>query len=401
MSSATESTGLVVDAGPDGDEGPADFDHAATTRIRPEVVEAMAPFNSDRYGNPSGSHLIARDAVRAMDEARERIAGVVGCAPGDVIFTSGGTEADNHAITGGLPPRSGIPVCSAVEHHAVLDVVKALDGRVVGVDRQGRIDLEELALTLDELGDEVSVVSVMLVNNEVGTINDLAAIATLVAEHTPDSRRVPLHTDAVQGAAWLDLRSAAVEADLISLSAHKLGGPKGMGALISRSTAPVRAMILGGGQERERRSGTPNVAGIVGFAAALELIDAERDATAQKVGRLRDRLLAGLMDRVAGLVPTVDGATRVVGSCHVCIEGIDSESLLLLLEMGGVMASAGSSCSSGARETSHVLAAMGVPEDLAKGALRLSLGVDTTEADVDRVLEVLPNAVERVRTFGL
>ncbi|MGB3412650.1 MAG: cysteine desulfurase family protein [Microthrixaceae bacterium] len=400
MSSATEGTGTAAGTVPSAGAGTADFDHAATTRVRPEVIEAMAPFNDGRYGNPSGSHLVARDAVRAMDEAREQIAEIVGCSPGDVIFTSGGTEADNHAITGGLPPRSGIPVCSAVEHHAVLDVVKALGGRVVGVDRHGRVNMAELDRTLGELGEETSVVSVMLVNNEIGTINDLAAIAALVAEHHTRDRKIPVHTDAVQAAAWLDLKKYAGDADLISLSAHKLGGPKGMGALVARKSAPVRAMILGGGQERERRSGTPSVASIVGFAAALALIEAERDATTARVARLRDRLLQGLAERVTGLAHTVDGADLIPGSCHICIEGADSESLLLLLEMGGVMASAGSSCASGARESSHVLAAIGISDELARGAIRLSLGVDTTEADVDLVLAVLPSAVERVRAFG-
>ncbi|MGB6060008.1 MAG: cysteine desulfurase family protein [Microthrixaceae bacterium] len=400
MSSATEGTGTAVGTVPGADAGTADFDHAATTRVRPEVVEAMAPFNDGRYGNPSGSHLVARDAVRAIDEAREQIAEIVGCSPGDVIFTSGGTEADNHAITGGLPPRSGIPVCSAVEHHAVLDVVEALDGRVVGVDRQGRVDMAELGRTLEELGEQTSVVSVMLVNNEIGTINDLEAVATLVSGHQVDGQKIPVHTDAVQAAAWLDLKKHATHADLISLSAHKLGGPKGMGALIARKSAPVRAMILGGGQERERRSGTPSVAGIVGFAAALSLIEAERDTTTARVTRLRDRLLLGLSERVSGLVHTVDSSDLIPASCHICVEGADSESLLLLLEMGGVMASAGSSCASGARESSHVLAAIGVTDELARGAVRLSLGVDTTDADVDQVLAVLPQAVERVRAFG-
>jgi len=388
----------------------ADLDHAATTRLRPQVAEAMAPFGSVRYGNPSGSHRLARDAVRAVDDARERLAQVIGCEPGDVVFTSGGTEADNQAVTGGMPPRPGVPVCSAVEHHAVLDVVEALDGRTVAVDASGRVDLEALASLLDELGDRVSIVSVMLANNEVGTINDLSAVAAVIAAHEPEVPRVPLHTDAVQAAAWLDLRTTTEDAQMISLSAHKLGGPKGIGALVVRRPTTVRPLILGGGQERERRSGTLNVAGIVGFAAAMELADAEREATTLRVAALRDRLAAGLVSAVPGLVLTVggghpgvpsSGATATLpGACHVCVDGADSEALLFLLESDGVMASAGSSCASGAQEASHVLTAMGVPPHTARGALRLSLGRDSTSADVDLALRVVPSAVERVRAFS-
>ena len=248
----------------------ADLDHAATTALRPEVAEAMAPFGADRYGNPSGTHRLARDAVRAVDEARERVAAVLGCEPGEVVFTSGGTEADNHAVTGGMPPRDGVPVCSAVEHHAVLDAVEALGGRTVRVDPTGRVDLDHLASVLDELGSSASVVSVMLANNETGVVNDLDAVAEVVRAHEPEVPGVPVHTDAVQAAAWLDLAVAARAADLVAVSAHKLGGPKGVGALVARRHAHLRPLLLGGGQERGRRSGTLNVAGIVGFAAALE-----------------------------------------------------------------------------------------------------------------------------------
>ena len=379
----------------------ADLDHAATTRVRPEVVEAMAPFARERYGNPSGSHARARDAVRALDEARERIAHLVGCAPGEVVLTSGGTESDNHAIAGGMPPRPGVPVCTEVEHHAVLDVVEALDGCTVAVDATGAVDIEDLARVLDVLGDRVSVVSVMLANNEVGTINDLAAVARLIATHEPDVPRVALHTDAVQAAAWLDLRDHARPAQLVSISAHKLGGPKGVGALVVRRPTHLDPLLRGGGQERDRRSGTVHVAGAVGLATALELVDAERADTNARVARLRDRLADGLVATVPGLVETVPDRSRTLpGACHVCIEGVDSEALLFLLDAEGVLASAGSSCASGAQDLSHVLAAMGVPASRARGALRLSLGHDSTDADVDLALRVVPAAVERLRSFS-
>jgi len=380
----------------------ADLDHAATTALRPEVAEAMAPFGADRYGNPSGTHRLARDAVRAVDEARERVAAVLGCEPGEVVFTSGGTEADNHAVTGGMPPRDGVPVCSAVEHHAVLEPVEALGGRTVRVDPTGRVDLDHLASVLDELGSSASVVSVMLANNETGVVNDLDAVAEVVRAHEPEVPGVPVHTDAVQAAAWLDLAVAARAADLVSVSAHKLGGPKGVGALVARRHAHLRPLLLGGGQERGRRSGTLNVAGIVGFAAALEAAAAEREEATDRVAKLRDRLAEGLAATVPGLVRTVpDGAAPVLPSVlHVCIEGVESETLLFLLESDGVMASAAASCASGAQEPSHVLAAMGVPTGLARGSLRLSLGWSSTERDVDLALRAVPAAVERVRSFG-
>lgn len=382
----------------------ADLDHAATTRVRPEVLAAMAPFLEDRYGNPSGSHRLARDAVRAVDEARERVAAALGCAPGEVVFTSGGTESDNHAVTGGMPPRPGVPVCSAVEHHAVLDPVEALGGRTVAVDATGRVDLDALGVVLDEVGDGVSVVSVMLANNETGVINDLAAVAAVVSSYEPEVPRVPLHTDAVQAAAWLDLAVAAAPADLVSVSGHKLGGPKGIGALVVRQHTSIRPLVLGGGQERGRRSGTLNVAGIVGLAAALEATVEQRSATNDRVVALRDRLADGLVAAVSGTVETAvrggDRSAMLPGICHLCIEDVDAETLLFLLESEGVMASAASSCSSGAQQSSHVLAAMGVPEQMARGSLRLSLGWDSTEADVEAALRAVPAAVARVREFS-
>jgi len=368
----------------------------------------MEPFGSLRYGNPSGSHSLARDAVRAVDEAREQIAEIVGCRPSEVIFTSGGTEADNHAVTGGLPARSAQPVCSAVEHHAVLDVVHALGGHTVGVNSDGQIDHADLAAVLNrvaESGAAVGVVSVMLANNEEGSINNLAEVAACIADashsRVAGESHIPLHTDAVQAAAWLDLRTAAMAADMISISAHKLGGPKGIGALVVRESTPIRPMILGGGQERDRRSGSANVPGIVGFAAALRVVDAERAETNQRVSQLREQLIIGLLESVTGLSETVDRSAQIPGSCHVCIEGVDSESLLLLLEAEGVLASAGSSCASGAQEASHVLTAIGMPDASARGALRLWLGWDSTQSDVDRALQAVPAAVQRVREFGI
>lgn len=387
--------------------GRVDLDLAATTPVRPEVAEAVRPFLTERWGNPSGAHARARDAVRAVDEARERTAEVLGCAPGEVVFTSGGTEADVHAVSGGMPPRPGRPVCSAVEHAAVLRTVGALGGVTVPVDPTGRVLPDALAAVLDDLaadgGAPPSVVSVMLANNEVGAVNDLAPLVDVVGRVAPG---VPFHTDAVQAAPWLDLRTAAAPADLVSVSAHKLGGPKGVGALVVRSGADLRPLLPGGGQERGRRSGTTDVAGVVGLSVALQLADAKRDAQARRVRSLRDRLADGLRSLVPGLVETVapDGRRDhlLPNVCHVLVPGAEGEALLLLLDMEGLCASAASSCSSGAAAPSHVLAAIGAPTagDEPVAALRLSLGHTSTDADVDRALELVPAIVARVRSHG-
>jgi len=366
------------------------LDHAATTPLRSEVLEAMLPFLTERYGNPSGAHHLARVARRALDDARDEVAAVLGCAPGDVVFTSGGTEADNLAVLG-VAEGPGTAVCPAAEHHAVLHAVEAVGGTVVPVDPVGRVDLGALA---DALHDGVRVVSVMLANNEVGTVNDLAAVAAVVTDQAPTAR---LHTDAVQAARWLDVASAASPCDLISVTAHKIGGPAGIGALVVRDGTPIRPRQVGGGQERERRSGTQDVAGAVGLATALRLAAAEREEVVARVGALRDRLTKGLAAAIEDLVDTVGDAERVAGTCHVCIPGVAAEAVLFLLDEAGICASAASSCASGAQQASHVLAAMGLPFELAMGSLRLSLGPGTTDADVDRALEVVPGAVARLR----
>lgn len=370
---------------------PGYLDHAATTPLRPEAMEAMLPFLGHRFGNPSGAHAVARDARRAVDEAREVVAEVLGARPGEVIFTSGATESDNLAVTGTIAKRGGVPVCTAVEHHAVLEPVHAAAGRVVAVDGDGAADLDALAAALDP---SVTVVSVVLVNNEVGTIQPLAAVADVVRERAPGA---VLHTDAVQAVSWVDVAKVAACADLISVSAHKVGGPKGVGALVARKGAEPAPLLLGGGQEWGRRSGTTNVAGIVGMAAAMAATAAGRAASVTRLGALRDRLADGLVATVPGLSETGARHRKVAGCCHVCIDGVESESLLFLLEDRGVYASAASSCSSGAMEPSHVLSAMGVTRERAAGSLRLSLGWTSTDADVDLALAAVPAAVDQLR----
>lgn len=365
------------------------LDHAATTPMRPEAVEAMLPFLTERFANPSGSHRFARDARRAVDEARDQVADVIGCRPGEVVFTGCGTEADNAAIVGAVGRRGGRPVCPAVEHHAVLHAVERVGGTTVPVDGAGRVRLDDLAGALD--GD-VAVVSVMAVNNEVGTITDLGPVADVVRDRAPGAL---LHTDAVQAACWLDLRDVWRHVDLLSLSAHKFGGPKGVGVLAVRDGAAIDPLIVGGGQERDRRSGTHNVAGIVALAEALAATDAERATENPRIAALRDRLVAGLSG--AGARETVTPADKVAGSAHVLLEGIESESLLYLLDEAGVCASAASACASGAMDPSHVLAAMGVERAWAAGALRLTLGRTTTAVDVDAAVKAISAAVGTLR----
>lgn len=401
------------------------LDHAATTPLRPEAREAMLTWlggEGGRFGNPSGSHRLARQARRALDDARDAMAEAIGCEPAEVVFTSGGTEADNAAICGSIAAaakRAGaaqgagalVPVCSAIEHHAVLDPVLAAGGRTVAVDQRGLLDLDSLAATLDQVqaaGATVPVVSVMLANNEIGVVQDLDAVAEGVRRHAAEAA---LHTDAIQAFCWLDVPVAAAAADLVSVSAHKFGGPQGVGVLVLRDGTTLAPLLVGGGQERERRSGTQNVAGIVGMAAAAAVVAAERNAEVERVEALRDRLVDGLLESVPGAVATADGVGGdrrhlvagsgdrchiVAGSAHMCFAGVESEELLFLLDQDGLCATAGSSCASGALDPSQVLAALGVPAELARGSLRLSLGWTTTDADIDRALAVIPAAVERL-----
>ena len=373
------------------------LDHGATTPMRPTVLAAMEPYLTGRFGNASGSHSMAREAKKAVEEARDALAEVLGAKPGEVYFTSGGTESDNLAVLGSV--ASGSPegaasstaVCSAIEHDAVLEAVRSVGGRTFGVTPGGLADLEALAGVLDE---NVAVVSLMLVNNEVGTVQSLAEAAEMVRERAPRAR---LHTDAVAAFPWLDLASAAAPADLVTVSAHKIGGPKGVGALVARNSPPV-ARQLGGGQERGVRSGTLNVAGIVGLATAARMTADTRDATCRRVQRLRDQLADRLLSDVPGVIETVDRATQIPGNCHLRFEGVENEALLFLLDEAGVCAAAGSACASGALEPSHVLTAMGLSTREALSGIRFTLGHTTTDDEVDLALKVVPDAVARLRT---
>lgn len=375
------------------------MDHAATTAVYPEVAEAMMPILNESFGNPSGAHAVARAARRRIDESRDVIAAILGCQAREVVFTGGGTEALNLAIVGSLPD-TGTPTVawSSVEHDAVRNCVGyfAKRGKVssleLPVTGAGVLCLESAS---ERLHAGVDVVAVMAVNNEVGTIQPIVALAEIVRAKAPNAVLV---VDAVQAHTWIDLKTITAVADFVVLSAHKFGGPQGVGALIVREGRAIQPLLHGGGQERERRSGTQNVAGIVGMATAAQITDDRRRATVDRVGLLRDRLVDGLVGSIANCVETAPRVSKVAGNAHVCIAGVESESLLVLLDRDGVCASAGSACASGAMHASPVLIAMGIEKRFALGSLRLSLGASSTDQDVQRALAVIPLAVERLRS---
>jgi cysteine desulfurase len=377
------------------------MDHAATTAVRPEVLEAMLPFFGERFGNPSNVYSLALDARRALDEARETVARCLGMAcAGEVIFTSGGTEADNLALVGlaRAHRRQGNHIITTqIEHHAVLHTCQALEREgfqvtYLPVDEQGRVSPEAVEAALRP---HTILVSVMAANNEVGTLQPLAEIARRLS-----GRGVLLHTDAVQAAGSVPLDAQATGFDALSLSAHKLYGPKGAGALLLRSGVRLEPLLHGGGQEKGRRSGTENVPGAVGLATALRLACAEMPTAVPRLQALRDRLIGGVLASIEGVRLTGHPQERLPGLASFVFEAAEGESILLQLDRKGVCASTGSACSTATLEPSHVLRAMRLPLALARGSLRLSLGRGNTEEEVDYVLEVLPGIVSRLRSVA-
>lgn len=378
------------------------LDHAATTPVDPRVIEAMLPYFTTCWGNPSGIYQEAQEARKGLDGARRTVADILGARPNEIVFTAGGSESDSLAIRGVVAAtrrRGNHVVTSAIEHHAVLHTVQALEREGVcratylPVDGEGFVDLDavERAVT-----DETVLVSVMYANNEVGTVQPVEEIARIVKRRNP---RTLMHTDAVQAAGTLDLTVDALGVDLLSLTAHKFYGPKGIGALYVRNRTPLQPQVLGGGQERNRRAGTENVAGAVGLATALRLAYDELDARNAHAAHLRDRLL----DEIPARIPDVrvngprDRSRRLANNFSCCFRSVEGETVLLQLDMSGVAASSGSACTTGSLEPSHVLTAMGVPPAIARSSLRLTVGKDTTDADIDHVLDVLPRFVARLR----
>jgi cysteine desulfurase len=379
------------------------LDHAATTPVRPEVLEAMLPYLTNQaFGNPSSAHRFGRAARAGIEQARREVAQAVGAEPNQVIFTSGGTEADNLGIIGAaLAARDrGGAVCavvSAIEHKAVLAAAHAvchLGGREVllPVDEHGRVSLEALQ---EALTDRPAVVSIMWVNNEVGVIQPVAEIAGRC-----QAAGVTFHTDAVQAFGKLPVSVRDLPCTLLTLSGHKIGAPKGIGALIVRERKAVEAIIHGGSQQHGIRPGTENVAGAVALGRAALLAAQEQPEEALRLRALRNLLAERLRAAVRDLVVNGDGADTAPHVLNVSVAGADSEALLMHLDLAGVAASGGSACSTGSVEPSHVLVAMGVPRDLASGAIRFSFGRESTEADVHRVAEVMPGVVAKVRQLA-
>jgi cysteine desulfurase len=386
------------------DSAGAYLDHAATTPMRPEAVAAMEPFLQGTFGNPSGGHAAARAAKTALEAAREEVADLLGARPAEVVFTAGGTEADNLAVKGVTRAARAagggdLVVTAAFEHKGVLAAADRLarDGfrtTFVAAAANGVVDVEAL---LDAVDERTALVSLMLVNNEVGTIQPVEEVATRVRRLAPSA---VIHTDAVQAVPWLDVARAAAAADLVAISAHKFGGPKGTGALVVRNGVALEPLIEGGGQEGGLRSGTSNVAGVVAMAAALRATSASRAADVIRIARLRDRLVDGLRATIPDTFENGDRAQKVAGNAHLGFRGVEAETLLVALDRVGLCAAAGSSCSSGATEPSHVLAAMGLSRTDALASIRLSLGFASTVTDVDIALEVIPAAVGHLRRAG-
>ena len=380
------------------------LDHAASTPLRPAARDAWLAAAEKHHANPTGSHRAAREARRALDEARSRVASALGADPGEIVFTSGGSEADNMAVRGalGLRGSGAAAVTTEAEHHAVHDPVERAGGVFVGVDERGIIDLEALADVLGARNGDVAVVSVIAVNNETGSITPLPEVARVVRGLAPGAL---LHTDAVQAVNWIDVAAETAGYDLVSVTGHKVGSPVGTGVLVVRDGVELDPLIVGGGQERGRRAGTPDVAGAVSFAAALVEASEQRGGSVERLRVLRDALIDGLMDRLGDRVEVSAARTNgdrshiAAGIANVCITGVQSEALLFLMDTAGVRASAASSCSSGAQDPSHVLAAMGVPREVALGSLRLSLGHTSVAADVERAVEVISASVERLDRF--
>lgn len=374
------------------------FDHAATTPLDPIVLDAMMPYLAGTYGNPSSMYRIAREARHAVDDARDRVADLLGARSSEIVFTGSGSESDNLALKGVAFAHHRGPghiITSQIEHHAILHTSEFLERlgfavTYLPVDRNGMVEPDAVGRAIRS---NTILVSIMYANNEVGTIEPISDIAKITRE-----RRVPLHVDAVQAGGMLDLSVDHLGIDLLSLSGHKFYGPKGTGVLYIRRGTACWPLVHGGGQERGRRAGTENVAGIVGFARAFQIAQESRATRDRQIAELRDRVISGVLERISGTKLTGHPSSRLVNNASFCINGISGESLLLALDQHGIMASTGSACTSGSLEPSHVLLALGLSPDEARGSLRISLGKDNSVEEVDRFLDVLDGMVPRLRT---
>ncbi len=376
------------------------LDHAATTPTHPEVVEAMLPYFTDAFGNPSNPYSLGQEAKAAVEEARDKMAHLIGAQSEEIIFTSGGTEADNFAIKGVAYARQhkgNHIITTSIEHHAVLEPCKFLERQgfkvtYLPVDKSGLVDPEEIKKAIT---NKTILISVMHANNEVGTIAPIVEIGKIAKE-----KEIYFHTDAVQTVGHIPMNVDEFEVDLLAMSAHKLYGPKGIGALYVRQGTRITPFMHGGGQERGHRASTENVPAIVGFGTAAEIAQREIDKEVESLIPLRDKFIQGLFEQIAQIHLNGHPWQRLPNNVNVSIEFVEGESLLISLDLEGIVASSGSACSSDALEPSHVLLALGLPGELARGSLRFSLGRGTTEEEVGRVLEVLPRIVTRLRSIS-
>jgi cysteine desulfurase len=377
---------------------PIYLDHAATTPVRAEVLEAMLPFYGARFGNPSSMHRWGREARTALDEARERVARCLGASVDEIVFTSGGTEADNIAILGSWRARRAegrnAVVTTPIEHKAVLAAVHqaAREGaheRLCTMTNDGVVDRTSFE---SAVGDDTAIASVMWVNNEIGTIQPIGELAAFAK-----SAGALFHTDAVQAFGKIDIDTRKIAADFLSISGHKIGAPKGIGAVFVRRGNVIEPLFHGGAQDRGRRPGTENVAAVIGFARAAELAVAERQAECARLQRMRDKLEAAILARVPDAVIHGRGAPRAPHILNVSVPGTDSESMLMALDLRGIGCSAGSACQSGSITPSHVLTAIGASAELASAAIRMSVGCLTTDACIERVADVFPALADKAR----
>jgi len=377
------------------------MDHAATTSTDVEVFEAMKPFFTQKYGNPNSIHSFGQEAREAVEEAREKIARLIGANPSEIVFTAGGTEADNYAIKGiawANQKKGNHIITSQIEHHAVLHSCQFLEKHgfkvtYLKVDKYGLINPEEVKKAIT---GQTILVTIMHANNEIGTIEPIKEIGKIVKE-----AGIYFHTDAVQTTGHIPIEVNDLRVDMLSLSGHKLYGPKGVGALYLRKGTKIVNLIDGGAQEKNRRAGTENVTGMVGLGKAVELAEKRlAGGEVDKVVKLRDKLITGIMDQIENVRLNGHSTKRLPGNVNICFEFIEGESMLLNLDMKGVAASSGSACTSGSLTASHVLLAIGLPPEIAHGSLRLTLGKDNTEEDIDYVIDILPKIIEKLRALS-
>jgi len=373
------------------------LDNAATTALSPKVLEAMMPYLTEIYGNASSPHWFGQEARRGVEAAREKLAKALGADPSEIVFTGGGTESDNTALFGAAEKykkKGNHIITTNVEHHAVLHTCEALEKRgyevtYLPVDEYGLVTPEQVAAAIT---DKTILASIMFANNEVGTIMPIPEIAKVCRE-----KGVLLHTDAVQAVGHIPVNVKEMGIDMLSLSAHKFHGPKGVGALYLKKGVRLPSYVVGGEQEKGRRAGTENVAGVVGLGAAIELAVANMDENAARMTRLRDKLISGIFETIPEVKLNGHPAKRLPNNANVSIKYIEGESILLMLDMHGIAASSGSACTSGSLDPSHVLLALGLPHEVAHGSVRMSLSDDTSEEEIDFVLKALPEIVKKLR----